>query len=887
MEPRLVRWCRRSIRAAALLVLADRRDDWRREWDAELHRYSANLERREAHGAHDRSELIRRSAGAWRHAASLRREAWSIDMMQDLRYAVRTLAGRPSYTIAALATLALAIGATTAIFSVVYGVLLRPLPYHEPDRLVQLWETNPSRNWTEATIAPANLLDWRQRNRVFDDIAFYIGSDSRAASLTDYVFTESGDAERLQGLRVSTNFFDVLGVAPMIGRTFRPEESTLGQHAVVVLSERFWRQRLGADPDVAGREISLSGTTYLVVGVMPDRFRFDWARPDFWAPLAYSPAQLGQMRVPHWLRAVARLKPGVTVERAREDMTRIAAELEREYPASNAQMDVGLGSLDDWFVGNVRTVLLVFLGAVAFVLLIGCANVASLMLARAADRGREMAVRTALGASRLRLVRQLLAESVVLGGAGAAIGTAIAWSTLGLLVAAIPPDVPRLDEVRIDLTVLAFVAAVSVATVVFFGLAPALQAARVDAAPALKDGSRGTAAAGLRFRRAIVVVEVALAVALVAGAGVLLRSFDRLQRVDTGIDPRGVLTASLALPRLDYDTPEKTVAFWEELVQGLRALPGVTAAGGSTRIALQGYDWTGDLSIEGRPGVWGRELRHKQVVPGYFEAIGLPLLGGRSFLPTDDASAPPVVVVNAALAREFFPGEDPVGQRISFQRPDAAAHTWRTVIGMVADEKQDGLAAAVKPEVYVSHRQQPQYAMNIVLRAAVPPASLVSDVRRIVRAVDPAVPLYRVQTLEQIVAESTARERFTVLLLGSVAALALVLAAVGVYGVVAYTVSSKTMEIGLRIALGARPGDIVRMVQAEGLRMVAVGLALGLGLALLTSGALASLLFETAPADPWTFAAVALFLVLVTLIATMLPARRASRVEPVTALRAQ
>jgi putative ABC transport system permease protein len=887
MGSRVSRWCRRVVHAAGLLVPADRRAEWRREWDAELRWYDHDLSQQGPRPQRGRFELFRRSAGAWRHAAALRREAWSIDMLQDVRYAFRSLILRPRYTAVALATLALAIGATTAIFSVVYGVLLRPLPYHEPDRLVQLWETNPLRNWTEATIAPANFLDWRERNRVFDDIAFYLGSDIRAASLSDYVLTGTGDAERLQALRVSTNFFDVLGVRPKLGRTFRPEESTPGQHAVIVLSERFWRHRFGADPGVVGREISLSGTSHVVVGVMAERFRFDWERPDFWVPLAYDSAQFRQMRVPHWLRAVARLKPGVTLEQAREDMNRIAAELEREYPASNAQMGVGLGPLTDWLVGNVRAALWIFLGAVGFVLLIACANVASLMLARATDRSREMAVRTAVGASRLRLVRQLLVESAVLAGAGAAIGTALAWWAIGALAASIPPEVPRLDEVRIDLAVLAFVAGVTGATVLLFGLAPALQASRVDAAPALKDGSRGSAAAGRRPRRAIVVAEIALAVTLVAVAGVMIRSFVRLQQVDAGIDPRGVLTAYLTLPSLKYDTPEKTIVFWEELTERLRVLPGVTSAGGSTRIALEGYNWTGDLAIEGKPEVWGRELRHKEVVPDYFGAIGLPLLEGRSFLSTDDQRAPRVVVINAALAREFFPGEDAVGRRISFQRPDAANHTWRTVIGVVADEKQDGLDEPVRPEVYVSHRQDPQDDMTIVVRAAVPPESLVPDVRRAVRSLDPQVPVYGVRTMEQVLADVTARERFTTVLLGSFAALALLLAAVGIYGVVAYAVSSRTPEIGLRMALGAQRRDVVRMVLGEGLRLVGTGLALGLGLAVLTGRAVASLLFETAPTDPLTLTVVALFLMLVALTATVLPARRASRIDPVTALRAE
>jgi putative ABC transport system permease protein len=568
-------------------------------------------------------------------------------------------------------------------------------------------------------------------------------------------------------------------------------------------------------------------------------------------------------------------------------MTRVAAELERDYPASNAQMGVGLGPLADWLVGNVRGALLIFLGAVGFVLLIACANVASLMLARASDRSREMAVRTAVGASRLRLVRQLLVESAVLAGAGAAIGTALAWWAVGALAATIPPEVPRMDEVRIDLAVLAFVAGVTGATVLLFGLAPALQAARVDAAPALKDGSRGSAAAGRRHRQAIVVAEVALAVALVAAAGVMIRSFARLQGVDAGIDPHGVLTAYVTLPGLKYDTPDKTVAFWDELMQRLRALPGVTAAGGSTRIALEGYNWTGDLSIEGKPETWGRGLRHKEIVPDYFGAIGLPLLEGRSFRSTDDQKAPPVVVINAALAREYLSGEDPVGRRISFQRPDAAKHTWRTIVGVVADEKQDGLADPVRPEVYVSHRQAPQDDMTIVLRAAVPPESLVPDVRRALRAVDPGVPLYGVRTMAQVVAEATARERFATLLLGSFAALALMLAAVGIYGAAAYAVSSRTSEIGLRMALGAQRRDVVRMVLGDGLRLVGIGLALGLGLAALTGRALASLLFETAPTDPLTFTVVALFLMVVALTATVLPARCASRIDPVTALRAE
>jgi putative ABC transport system permease protein len=621
MDPRLLGWCRRIVRAAAAIVPADRRDDWRREWDAELQWYGLNAAHR------GRFDLFRRSAGAWRHAAALRREAWSLDMMQDIRYAIRTLCLRPGYTGVAVATLALAIGATTAIFSVVHGVLLRPLPFREPDRLVQLWETNPSRNWTEATIAPANLVDWRERNRVFQDIAFYVGSDTRGASLNDFILATGDEAERLQALRVSTNFFDVLGVPAMIGRTFRPEESAPGQqNDVIVLSERFWRQRFGADPSAVGRTLLLGGTSYTVVGVVPDEFKYGWARPDFWTPLA-QPGAFRQLRVPHFLRAVARLEPGVTLAQARADLNRIAAELEREYPTSNEQMGAGLGPLDDWFVGHVRGALLIFLGAIGVVLLIACANVASLMLARAADRSREMAIRTAVGASRLRIVRQLLVESAVLAGAGAAIGVALAWWVLGGLIAMSPPEVPRLDEVRIDLAVLAFMAGITGAATLLCGLVPALQAGRIDPAPTLKDGSYRSTTAGRRSRRAIVVAEVALAVALVAAAAVMVRSFVRLQGVDPGVDPRGVLTAEVSLPRQQYNTPAATVAFWEDLMTRLRAIPGVTAAGGSRRIALQGYNVDRRPVDRGHgPTSGGASCATRTSCPGYFEAIGLPLL---------------------------------------------------------------------------------------------------------------------------------------------------------------------------------------------------------------------------------------------------------------------
>jgi putative ABC transport system permease protein len=878
---RLLGACRGFLRLVAPLVPADRRDDWRREWDAELHWHAR-------HATASGLELARRTAGAAMHALWWRRQQWSLDMLaQDLRYALRTLAGRPGYTIVAALTLALGIGANAAIFSVVDGVLLKPLPYREPDRLVQLWETNPQRNWTEATIAPANLLDWRARNRVFTDLAFYIGSDTRAATLTDYTLTGGADAERVAGLRVSANFFQVLGVEPLAGRAFDAAESTPGRHRVLVISHGFWQRHFAGAADVVGRTLQLNGAAFTVVGVMPRDFRFGWERPDFWAPLAYDPATLRQTRVPHFLRAVARLAPGVTLAQAQQDLSRIAAELEREYPQSNTGMGVGVGPLVEWFVGNVRRALLIFLGAVGFVLLIACANVASLTLGRAAGRTRELAIRTALGANRLRLIRQLLTESLVVSALGAVLGLGLAWWAMQGLVALAPAELPRLDEVGIDRAVLAFLAAVTVATAVAFGLAPALRSSRSPAALALKEGGGGAVGGSRRLRRALVAIEIALAVALLAGAGVMLRSFARLTAVPPGIDPGHVLTARVAAPGAKYDTGDKVVAFFEQLVERVGAMPGIASAGASTRLALQGYDWTGDLSIEGRPEVWGRELRHKEIVPGYFEAVGLPIVEGRSFERADRQSAEPVVVVNQALTRRYFTAGSAIGLRISFRRPDAQNHVWRRIVGVVADEKQDGLGEAVEPEVYQPHWQNPQNEMALVVRSSLEPAAVVPELRRALRSVDPDVALFDIRPMADIIAMSLARERFTTLLLGCFALVALALAAVGTYGVLSSAVNSRTREIGVRIALGAARRDVMTMVLAEGLWLAGIGLGAGLVLALATGRVLQSLLYETTAADPIAFAGVAIFLGLVAVLASLVPAYRALRVDPVAALRAE
>jgi putative ABC transport system permease protein len=884
------------LRLFAFIVPASHRGDWLREWEAELAwltqttlkgRTTATQTTLKGRTTPGRARIARRLCGALVHALWLRKEEWSLDMLlQDLRYALRVLAGRPSFALVAALTLALGIGANTAIFSVVYGVLLKPLSLRDPDRLVQLWETNPLRNWTNATAAPANLLDWKKRNRVFEDIGYYPGQDDKTPFENDLsMMSLHGEPEPVTGLQVSANLFPVLGVAPSFGRTFRAEEQVPGRQRVAILSHDLWRTRFNGDPSVLGRSIPINLRDYEVVGVMPAGFQFPMPDIQLWTPFAESDTFPSQRR-PHYLRAIARLKPGVTLEQARAHMTGIAAQLEKEYPDTNTQMGVGLGPLHDWVVADVRTALLVFISAVGLVLLIACANVANLLLARAAGRAREFAVRTALGAARLRLVRQLLTESLLLALAGGLLGIVVANWTLGVLIRLSPEDLPRLREVRIDGWVFAFMALVTGATAFLFGLVPAWHSSRTDAA-ALKDGARTTSGGGRTTRRLLVIGQVAASVALVACAGLLLRSFERLQRVPPGVDPANVITFRLNLPGVKYDADDKAIAFYEALMERLRALPGVTAAGGTSVLPLEGSGWTGDLFIEGRPEVWGRELRHKTITPGYFAAIGLRIVRGRDFAPSDTASAPAVAIVNETLVRMYFQDTDPIGRRITFDNPRRRKEppSWSTIVGVVADEKQDSLSEAVAPEAYDSHRQGAEYGQAIAVRSRIPPAALLPEVRKTVRELEPAVALYDVRTLEDVVARSMSRERFTTWLVAVFAALALAIATVGVYGVVAFSVSRRTQEIGVRVALGASRGAIVRIVMAEALGLVGIGLALGLAAAIAAGRGIRTLLFETAPTDAVTLASVVGLLAVTAILAGLGPTRRALSVDPIQALR--
>jgi putative ABC transport system permease protein len=810
-------------------------------------------------------------------------------LFQDLRHAGRTLVKRPGFSAVAMLTLALGIGANTAIFSVLNAVLLRPLPCREPQRLVQLWESNAAKGWNQNVVAAANYFDWRDRNQVFESIAAYEGANNKGAGVTNVSLTGLGEAQRIQALGVTGGFFDVLGVPARLGRTLRPEDDLPEAPRVVVVSHGLWQSRFGGDPDVIGRSFVLNGVERTVIGVMPPSFRFPDERIELWVPFRFDVEKVRQaegMRRAHWMWALARLKPGVTHEQARDELQRIAQQLEREYPGTNEGMGAGLTPLQEWVVGDVRPSLLVLFGAVGLVLLIACANVANLLLVRTAGRKREMAIHSALGAGRKRLIAQMLAESLLLAACGGALGLLLGRLGVDLLIGLGPADLPRLTEVGIDGTVLAFTSGATLLTGLAFGLLPALAGSRPDVTAGLKAGGREPFS-GLRRGRgrgALVVAELGLSLVLVLGAGLLLKSLYRLNRVEPGFDREGVLTMEVTLPERKYPEDAQVAAFYSQFLERLEALPGARAAGAVSLLPIRGTNWTSDYTIEGPPpGVYGVEVRHKVITPRFLQAMGLALRAGRAFTDADGPDAPPVILINEALARREFPGRDPIGQRLKYGRPDLKG-PFRTIVGVVADAKQDGLDAEIRPEVYEPHKQGPWSEMTVVLRTDADPRSLAGPVRSTLREMDPDVLLHNLQTMDEVLRTSLARERFMTLLLSAFAALALALAAVGVYGVIAYTVSQSTQEIGIRMALGAGRHDILRLVVGQGMALLAAGVALGLGGAFALSRHLESLLFEVSATDPALFAVLPLILAAVALVACYVPARRAMQVDPVVAL---
>jgi len=795
--------------------------------------------------------------------------------LQDMRYGLRMLAKHRGFTFVAVLTIALGIGANSAIFSVVNAVLLRPLPYKDPDQIVYLWERLPQGG--QGSVSVPNLRDWQEQNDVFEQIAAY---DQGNFSLMG-----SDLPERSAGAYVTANFFDVLGVAPRQGRAFVAGEDTAGRHRVVILSDQLWQRNFGADPRIVNREVLIGGENYTVVGIMPPGFQFPSRTTELWVPLVFSD-KAASNRGSHAYSSVGRIKPGVTLEQAQEQMSVIARRLEQQYPDEQAKRGVIVGRLQEEIVKSVRPALLILLGAVGFVLLIACTNVANLLLARAAARRREIAIRTALGAGRARLVRQFLTESVLLSFLGGLLGLLVAkWGIDGLL-ALTKGVLPRAGEVRLDARVLVFTLLLSLLTGLVFGLAPALQTSRADVQDALKDGGTSGSSPRTNWLRSILAVaQVASAIVLLVGAGLLVKSFVRLQQVESGINPENVLTMNLTLPTAKYETSEAATTFYTQLLERVSALPGVEAAGAINLLPVQRSGTNGNVRIVGHAPDSAEQaplVEFRTATPDYFRALGIPLVAGRFFEPAARERIP-VAIVNQTFVRVILNGQDALGKQI--QSDDAPIQ----IVGVVGDVKQTGLTTPPRPEMFLPYNS-PMWSgmtqsMSLVVRASSDPQALTQAIRREVLAVDPAQPVYNVLTMEQVLDQSISRQRLNMTLLTIFAALATLLSTVGIYSVMSYLVTQHTREIGIRMALGAQPKDVLKLVLGQGLMLTVIGVVIGVAGALVTTRLMETLLFGVEATDPLTFAGVSLLLTSVALVACYIPARRAMRVDPIIALR--
>jgi len=815
---------------------------------------------------------------------------WLEDGLSDLRLALRTLGRNRVLTGAAVLTLALGVGANTAIFSVVNAVILRPLPFHDPGRLVMVWEENIARGWYQNVVAPANYLDWKAGVSGFQDAAAY------ASFSNQLTLAGEGDPQLLNGVRVTGNFFSVLGVSATQGRTLRDEETWEGLPPAAVISHRAWLDHFGGRPDLVGRTVDLSGTAVEIVGIMPPSFAFPDQEVDFWVPLAWpqSNRQLASFRRAHWMRVVARLEPGVSPEQAGAQLQTVARRLQADYPELNEGMEAGLTPLQTFLVGDTRAALLVLLTAVVVLLLIACANVGNLLLVKAAGRERELAVRLALGAGRGRVVRQALTESLVLSLVGGVVGVALGWWGVGALAALQPAGMLSVTEFALDWRVLGYIFAATVLSGLLFGVAPAVWSGRRLPGEALREGGR-SGSDGRRMRRwgdALVVAEVALALLLSLGAGLLVRSFWTLAQVHPGFDPRGVVAQPVILPGLRYDTAEKARLFFDQLETRVAALPGVESVGLAREVPLTVSSWTGQFIAEGRPADgFGTELVHREVSPGYFSTMRVGLVDGRYFTSQDRDGSMPVTIINDALARSYFRGQDPVGQRMAFVRAPDSSSTWYTIVGVVASEHQVSPARPAQIEAFVPIAQQPQSRLILVARARCTPGAecapmdLAPGIREAVQGLDPALALPAPRTMSSVHADSMARERFLAILLLVFALVGLALAVIGVYGVLAQLARRRLREMGIRIALGAPGGAVRWLVVGHGLRLTLIGLLLGGSASLLITGALRGLLYGVSPTDPVTFGAVASLLVTTSLLAAWLPAQRASQADPALTLR--
>ena len=804
-------------------------------------------------------------------------------LWKNLSYSVRMLTNKPGFSFLAIIAIALGIGANTTIFSVVNTVLLHPLPYEDPGQLVML--STEQRNQTldgRGSFSTPDFADVQTRSTSLQYVATYLGSGTIA--------TDGGEPERLLGAAVSADYFSVLGVKPILGRVFTREEDKPGAAPVLVISYSLWQRRYGGDSSIIGREVNLGGKT-TVIGVLPKGFKFPIAEEsqEYWEPLFSAPfitKEAREDRANRFLQVFGRMKAGLTVAQVKADLDVLSRQIEQESPQSNTNIILNAVSMHEDITRDYRTALLVMLGAVGFVLLIACANVANLQLTRAAARQKEVAIRMALGASRMRIAGQFLTESLLLSLIGGGVGLLLSSWAVQLLVAYGPPDVPRLHDVKLDASVLAFTFVLSTLTGLLFGLAPALQASKSDPGNMLKDTSRGISHGRSRMRSALIVSEVALSLVLLVSAGLLINSFIRLLQTDAGFSPQGVLTLDIPLSRTKYPKPELRAAPFQQLVSQMKSIPGVQAASVVSNIPMNDLDYELSFQIEGRePFKPGAEAVADYTVAGsdYFRTMNITLTRGRDFTENDTISNPPIMIVSQAFVKRYFPNEDPIGKRIIFDGEDKSPYE---IVGVVADIHRKGLDTEVEPEFYVSYLQRPERRMNIVIRADnVDPAQVIKGARSEVKAFDPNQVIWRTQTLEQLLRTSVAPRRFNMMLLAVFAGVALVLAAVGLYGVMSYAVSWRTHEIGIRMALGAGRTNVLSLVVREGMTMALLGLAIGLIGALTLSRLMRGLLYGVSPTDPLTFAGVSIVLMLVSVLACLIPARRATRVDPIVALR--
>ena len=802
------------------------------------------------------------------------------DLWQDLRFGARSLRKNPGFTAIAVITLALGIGANTAIFSVVNGVLFRPLPYPEPDRLVMVYGISLQAAQDKSPLCEADFLDWKSQNQVFERLA--------AFSSNRFSYTGGETPQQIEGAWVTADFFATLGVQPALGRAFLPGEDMPGTPQTVVISDGFWRRYLGSSPNVIDQQITLNARAFTIVGVMPSGFLFPEKDTELWAAERLAATRRG----PYYMWGLGRLSPGATLERAQSEMDMIARRVQDQINSPNRDWTWTSISLAERIVGKIRPALLVLLAAVFFVLLIACANIANLLLARATAREKEMSVRIALGASRARLLRQLLTESLLLAAVGATAGLPLAIWGVRLLVALSPADFPRLQEINIDGRVLGITLLVAAVCGLIFGLAPALQSSRLNLNESLKEGGRGgTDSPGRRrMRSALVVAEVAFSLVLLVGAGLMVKSFLKLQSVSPGFKPDHILTMHLTLPRAKYNSDEKITTYYRQLVDRVSAVRGVEAAGLSISLPPDHLEVSDSFSIEGKPWPPGSSEPNVPIVltsPEYFTALGVPFLQGRSFNETDKEGSPLVVIINKTLAERYFADESPIGNRFKIGGANRPRNPWMEIVGVVGDVKYSGLDAQPEPAYYMPLAQNVWGAAYLVVRASLNPSTLMPAIRDQIWELDKDIPIANLATMDQLLAESVAVPHFRTLLLGIFAVLALVLASVGIYGVISYSVTQRSHEIGIRMALGAQGRDVMTLVVRQGIVLALIGVAIGLAGSFALTHLMESLLFEVSTTDQTTFAGVAALLIAVSVLACWIPARRASRVDPIVALRCE